>query len=201
MKTKQEIYEYVSNVGFDCNHFNPKSNLTNGGIHLQQHIDEYVDMLEFLTNLDTPIKTFLEVGAASGGNTHVLANILNLSKVAIVDDNSHTKFAMRKETLKNIPHDEFVGNSQGPEAKEFINKLNIKFDFVYIDADHSFEGVTKDFNNFKEFVKVGGHLGFHDAGTKGLPQLFEEVVSKDDSFKMVFDVFHRFGNRIYKKVK
>ena len=127
MKTKQEIYEYVSNVGFDCNHFNPKSDLTNGGIHLQQHIDEYVDMLEFLTNLDTPIKTFLEVGAASGGNTHVLANILNLSKVAIVDDNSHAKFAMRKETLKNIPHDEFVGNSQGPEAKEFINKLNIKF--------------------------------------------------------------------------
>lgn len=201
MKTKQELYEFVSNVGFDCNHFNPDSKLKNGGINLQQHIDEYVDMLDFLINLDTPIKSFLEIGAASGGNTHVLSNIFNLTKVAIVDDNSHPKFAMRKETLKNIPHNEFVGNSQGIEAKEFISKLNTKFDFVYIDADHSFEGVTKDFNNFKDFVKVGGHLGFHDAQIKGLPEFFKEVLSKDDSFEMVFDVFHRFGNRIYKKVK
>jgi cephalosporin hydroxylase len=201
MKTKQELYEYVSNVGFDCNHFNPSGNLTNGGINLQQHIDEYVDMLEFLTNLDTPIKTFLEVGAASGGNTHVLANVFNLSKVVIVDDNSHEKFAMRKETLKDIPHKEFVGNSQGPEANDFVKKLKTKFDFVYIDADHSYEGVKNDFNNFSEFVKIGGYLGFHDAGIKGLPQFFEEVLSKDNSFEMVFDVFHRFGNRIYKKVK
>jgi len=205
MKTKEELKQYLSDVGFDCNHFNPNQDPIQeykiGGIYLQQHMDEYVDMINFLLLQNPPIKTFLEVGAASGGNTYVLSNILNLEKVIIIDDNSHHHHSKRKDILKDIQYEEYICDSQSEEAKKYVNDLDIQFDFIYIDANHSFNSVKNDYFNYKDFVKIGGLLGFHDAGIKGLPQLFEEVVSKDNSFEMIFDVFHRFGNRIYRRIK
>jgi len=201
MKTKEDIKQYLDTVGFDCNHFNPGTSLKIGGIYLQQHIEEYTDMLYFLLNLDIPIDNILEVGSASGGNAYVLANIFKPTNIVIIDDNTHHYHQKRYEILKDIQYKEFIGNSQGREARKFINDLNIQFDFVYIDADHSYTGVTKDFYNFKDSVKLGGYLGFHDAGIKGLPEFFNTEMSKDNSFELVFDVFHRFGNKIFKRVK
>ncbi|MCM8539747.1 MAG: class I SAM-dependent methyltransferase [Lentisphaeraceae bacterium] len=35
-------------------------------------------------------------------------------------------------------------------------------DIIFVDADHSYEGVRKDVRDWKDFVKVGGHLLMHD---------------------------------------
>lgn len=36
------------------------------------------------------------------------------------------------------------------------------FDFLFIDGDHSFEGVKKDFEDYSPFVKKSGIIVFHD---------------------------------------
>ena len=36
------------------------------------------------------------------------------------------------------------------------------FDFVFVDADHSYEGVSKDWEAWNGRVKVGGFMAFHD---------------------------------------
>lgn len=46
---------------------------------------------------------------------------------------------------------------------EWAKKLAHKeFDFLFIDADHSYGGVLNDFKNWTPMVKVGGLVGFHD---------------------------------------
>lgn len=37
-----------------------------------------------------------------------------------------------------------------------------KADFLFIDGDHTEVGVARDFENYKEFVRPGGLIGFHD---------------------------------------
>ena len=44
-------------------------------------------------------------------------------------------------------------------CKKFMDGF---FDFVYIDADHSYAGVTKDIGCYFPKVRVGGVLGGHD---------------------------------------
>ena len=37
-----------------------------------------------------------------------------------------------------------------------------KVDFLFIDGDHTYEGVSRDFHNYKQLVKPGGIIAFHD---------------------------------------
>ena len=37
-----------------------------------------------------------------------------------------------------------------------------KVDFLFIDGDHTVGGVTADYNDYKEFVRPGGVIAFHD---------------------------------------
>jgi len=48
-----------------------------------------------------------------------------------------------------------------------VDKLNAilqtgKIDFLFIDGDHSYEGVLRDFQMYAGLVKEGGLIGFHD---------------------------------------
>lgn len=35
-------------------------------------------------------------------------------------------------------------------------------DFIFIDGDHTVMGVTADYNDYREFVRPGGIIAFHD---------------------------------------
>ena len=37
-----------------------------------------------------------------------------------------------------------------------------KLDFLFINGDHTYEGVKKDFEMYSSLVKKGGLIGFHD---------------------------------------
>ncbi len=37
-----------------------------------------------------------------------------------------------------------------------------KIDFLFIDGDHTYDGVKKDFNLYKQLVKKGGIIALHD---------------------------------------
>jgi len=46
------------------------------------------------------------------------------------------------------------------QVKEILNGREV--DFLFIDGDHSYEGVTKDFLMYFPLVKKGGIIAFHD---------------------------------------
>ena len=57
---------------------------------------------------------------------------------------------------------EFPGNSHDPEYIQKVKSEVGIVDFLFIDGDHSYEGVKQDFENFYSTVKIGGYIAFHD---------------------------------------
>lgn len=174
-----------------------------GGINLQQRIDEIVPLIIFL---ERKVKNadFLEIGSASGGNTFVFNKYLDIKSTTIIDDNNHPKHNLRKDILKDIEYDEFVGNSQSDEAIEFIKNKDMLFDIIFIDGDHSYDGVRLDTLNYVEFLKPGGFVIFHDTVTmncRGIVQWMKELtdnkVIPDLEYKKTF--YDVLGITVYQK--
>ena len=98
-----------------------------------------------------------EIGRCIGGSTIVLATAaqtLYSVDICPVDDEALER-ALKKMHLR----DEvslIVDDSTEHEP------IRVNFDFLFIDGDHSYEGVKADFEHWEQFVKVGGHIAFHD---------------------------------------
>lgn len=56
----------------------------------------------------------------------------------------------------------FCGNSQQPNMYENIKVQSDKYDLIFIDGDHSYEGVKRDFNLYKNLLSDRGYIAFHD---------------------------------------
>jgi cephalosporin hydroxylase len=112
-------------------------------------------------------KTILEIGTASGG-TSLIWSYLAADRVVTCDlkDMTHqaplfTRFpppgSKCRVTLLS-------GDSHDPEFKARVARElgGTKVDFLFIDGDHTLGGVRADYRDYKEFVRPGGLIGFHD---------------------------------------
>lgn len=73
--------------------------------------------------------------------------------------------------------DAIIIASKSEQAREIWAK-DIRF--LFIDADHSYEGVKKDFDLFAPFLVKGGILALHDIdeiGHPGVVKFFNELTS------------------------
>jgi predicted O-methyltransferase YrrM len=59
-----------------------------------------------------------------------------------------------------------------PTAELYKDK---EFVFVFIDADHSYEGAKADFEAWSPLVKSGGEVAFHDSGLESVGQVLDEI--------------------------
>lgn len=67
----------------------------------------------------------------------------------------HTATAARPSSIIH-------GNSLDPAVHAFLQRNFGKFDVCFIDGDHSFDGVRKDWEIYAPLVKDGGLVVFHD---------------------------------------
>ncbi len=124
---------------------------------------------------------FIEIGSAYGGSFHCWASIITGGPAISVDKavmaktlkhgittpNDTDTVARRNQMWKeNFPGRIFIvdGYSQEPTsiaAVKFILKGR-KVDYLFIDGDHSEEITRLDWQNYSQFVRPGGLVGFHD---------------------------------------
>ena len=76
------------------------------------------------------------------------------------------------------------GMSQDPALIEQARDLG-PYDFIFIDADHRYEAVRADWENYRGMIAPGGIFAFHDtqhAGdpTYGVEQLWGEITREAD---------------------
>lgn len=119
-------------------------------------------------------KTVLEIGTANGGMLFLHARLATDDALIISVDLPGGKFGggypewkvpvykkfirpgQRIELLRANSHEDSTVNM----VKEILNGR--KIDCLFIDADHTYEGVKRDFEVYSTFVETGGLIIFHD---------------------------------------
>lgn len=112
-------------------------------------------------------KTILEIGTCNGGTLFIWSNLasdkviscdLNKSKVR---EELYQKFTPNDSNCKIVS---LEGDSHSDEFLEIVKKklAGKKVDFLFIDGDHTEEGVKQDYNMYSPLVNKGGLIAFHD---------------------------------------
>lgn len=132
----------------------------------------------------------LEIGTSCGESTYnILANCLNISKLYTIDP--YTEFedwigTITQETLdkqreiaqNNLAEfDNRVEMIRATSKDAFEQLKGIEFDFIFVDGDHSFQGVLDDCRLYYPLLKKRGLFCGHDYGH------LQEVTNAVNQFK------------------
>jgi len=98
----------------------------------------------------------LEIGCYDGGSSWYLSNFAK--NMITIDNNVPCRFDPKSLPCENYQY--FGMDSHSPQIEEHLKAY--EWDFVFIDGDHSFEGVKADFYNVLPYLKKGTPVAFHD---------------------------------------
>jgi cephalosporin hydroxylase len=82
-------------------------------------------------------------------------------------------------------------DSTSDQAIETLKKYlgDVLIDFLFIDGDHRYWGVKKDFQNYEPLVRPGGMIAFHDTNSRGIEgvqvDMFMKELDESHSFKTI----------------
>lgn len=119
------------------------------------------------------IGTLLEIGTDMGGTLFLLSRMAS-PKARILSINlPYSRLDARCMKYRNLLYRAFATKNQkiylltaDSHSEKTIQKVRALtkggIDFLFIDGDHSYEGVRKDFEMYSPLVKKGGLIGFHD---------------------------------------
>ena len=141
-------------------------------IELTQIKSELLNLLLILKK-NKP-KNILEIGTYGGGTLLLLSQIASKDALIISIDLPEGKFGGGYPKWKASIYKSFATNNQkirliradshDPKSLEKVKKFlkGNKLDFLFLDGDHTYQGVKKDFKNYSLLVKKNGIIGFHD---------------------------------------
>jgi len=132
----------------------------------QQNRSEIEGLLLLLQQ--APPKVVLEIGTASGATIMLFACVSDGEATLVTVDlplgisrERLVRSAARgpRQTIRALRTD-----SHAAETKASVQELlgGRPVDFLFIDGDHSYEGVKADFETYAPFVRPGGFIAFHD---------------------------------------
>lgn len=143
--------------------------------------EEFIELLKIFK--DKNPNCLMEIGTANGGTLFSFCKLARDNATIISIDLPRGRFgggypewkipiyqAFKKESPKLYLLRE---DSHKQETLEKVKKIlgNNQLDFLFIDGDHTYEGVKKDFEMYSPLVKKGGVIAFHDIAPKGIPDL------------------------------
>lgn len=137
-----------------------------GGVYCQQIPDELAPCLEKLIDLGVVIKSYFEVGVAAGGTTYIFNHYFHPEKIVLLDNNQHPNFKIRPDVLKGINYQEVIGDSQAEETANKAREL-APYDFMVLDAVHSYQATKIDVALYTPMLSKGGYLFLHDSVWSG----------------------------------
>jgi predicted O-methyltransferase YrrM len=115
-------------------------------------------------------KYVLEIGTWDGGTLFLFAQIAapdaTVISVDLPEELARWRIPFFKSFAKSPAQNVVVlrSDSHKMETVEKIRKIigPHKLDFLFIDGDHTYEGVKKDFEMYSSLVGTGGLIAFHD---------------------------------------
>lgn len=124
---------------------------------------EIVSLIDFVGKCSPRIVG--EIGMKEGGNSFLFTQALKGVELFITLDlriNNEAKLRYLSGSGQKIICLE--GDSHTPETVEKVKRRlgSKRFDLLFIDGDHSYEGVKQDFLLYAPLVRKGGLVAFHD---------------------------------------
>lgn len=121
----------------------------------------------------TPQDLVIEVGCFSGVSSQVIA--LGCRELHCVDPYSWDAVQQAQQMfdsmLPNYPNIKKVKMTSVDAAKMYQDG---SIDFVYLDADHSYESVLQDIDAWRSKVKKNGYIAGHDMNIEGVERAVKE---------------------------
>jgi predicted O-methyltransferase YrrM len=150
-------------------------------------------------------KRALEIGTAKGGTLFFLTRLASPDATIVSIDLpdgqfgggytdrrrwSYQRFARRGQRLHLLQ-----GNSHSLEMLSRVKGAlaGQPLDYLFIDGDHSYEGVKSDFEMYGPLVRKGGLIAFHDIAegkpeaVGGVPQLWRQIKPRYRSREVIQD--------------
>jgi predicted O-methyltransferase YrrM len=144
-----------------------------------QYLEEIGPLISIYEKLKP--KTVLEIGTANGGTLFLYSKLATEDALIISIDLPGGKFGggypdwktpLYRKFARPKQHLELVrANSHDDATFEKTKKLlnGRPVDFLFIDADHTYEGIKKDFLTYSELVAPKGVIAFHDVANHPNP--------------------------------
>ena len=118
---------------------------------------------------------YMEIGAYAGASSCLMLQRLNTTIISVDLGEPMPKEVVLSNIIEYKNNNNYYkyiqGNSQFQETKdkviETLSNSRVlgytnKIDLLFIDGDHSLDGVLNDFNLYKDLVNVGGYIVFDD---------------------------------------
>lgn len=163
---------------------------------IRMDLDEAVYLYKLIKHLDQP--KVVELGTYLGGSTVLMAGaggyILTVDNYssktfdhwACVDPAGDVYKLLKKYNLQDKVDIQTANTHIFPNTE-------IKCDVLFIDGDHSYEGVKMDYIHWIDCVKKGGHILFHDAVWERKNATGQESVAKFLS-EVPYKLNHKVGS-------
>lgn len=134
-------------------------------IYLNQVWPEWKRLMDFLSGERRP-KRILEIGTGRGGSTYFLTKLAGENSLVVTVD-AEPKASTAVSLFGRQPGQTvraLTGSSHDPATVEKVARIigDTPVDLLYIDGDHTYEGVKKDFELYKKFCGPDTVAVFHD---------------------------------------
>lgn len=174
-----------------------------------QQRDEIQRLITYLVKKKP--RVMLEIGTANGGTLFLFCRTTDPEGLIISLDlpggefgggynpwrmSLYRSFAQPKQRIHFIS-----GDSHSSETFETVQSIlrGNKIDFLFIDGDHTYEGVKRDFELFSRLVESKGMIAFHDIVPHppelnvGVPDFWREVKREFRNAEFVTDWNQKWG--------
>lgn len=156
-----------------------------------QHESEIIHLFDLVMKAKPTI--ICEIGTDMGGTLYLWSKVIPFNGLVISVDLPRTYrkslnrffelgFFWNKKQVTFLRE-----NSQSSECRDKVLKIldGRSVDFLFIDADHSYEGVKRDFELYSPLVKQSGIIALHDILDNGVDRFWLELKTKYDCFEII----------------
>jgi predicted O-methyltransferase YrrM len=129
---------------------------------------KYAELMPLLDQVKALRPRFVcEIGSSAGGTLYLLTRVSHEQAVIVSVDLAippHTRAARAGLAKKGQRLVSIEGDSHSAETKDAVVRAlrGNALDVLFIDGDHSYDGVRADFEQYAPLVRSGGIVALHD---------------------------------------
>lgn len=163
--------------------------ISHGALQKPQELAEFLGLL-----VDLKSDVIVEIGVFSGGTlyawSHFARTVIGIDKAPGGPESIYLSNGQPRDEHGAIP---IIGDSHDPATLAALTEClaGQQIDCLFIDGDHTYEGVRQDYEMYSHLVRPGGLVAFHDIVTHAehvdchVDQLWAEI--KDDTAVEIID--------------